>query len=66
MTTPSIGLSRAMAKRELDLAAAAARMAHQTLTPGQEMVYAAKLAQAQAYDPTPLAAPVPARPRPEP
>lgn len=49
MTTPSIGLSRAMAKRELDLAAAAARMAHQTLTPGQEMVYAAKLAQAQAY-----------------
>lgn len=49
MITLTIGALRARAIAHLDQAAAEARMRHITGAPGQAMVYAAKLAQAQAY-----------------
>lgn len=45
----SVGLQRMLALAELDQAVGRARMRHITGALGQEMVYAAKLAQAAAY-----------------
>ncbi|MDH4392663.1 MAG: hypothetical protein QE285_14730 [Aquabacterium sp.] len=49
MSNRSIGAQRALAVRAIDEAAGEARGRHQTLSFGQAVVYAAKLAQAQAY-----------------
>ena len=59
----SIKRQRRLARQEIDAEAAEARMRHLTNLPGQAMVYAAKLAQAQAYIAAHVAdagAPVPA------
>jgi hypothetical protein len=48
-TNYSIGALRAMAALEIAAAAAEARVRHVSGMAGQDMVYAAKLAQAQAY-----------------
>ena len=45
----TIQRQRREARQEIDAAAADARLRHLTKLPGQDMVYAAKLAQAQAY-----------------
>ncbi len=45
----SIPRQRREARQDIDTAAAEARMRYLTRLPGQDMVYAAKLAQAQAY-----------------
>jgi hypothetical protein len=49
MTQQSMGARRFLAGQEIDQAAGEARGRHQTLAPGQEMIYSTKLAQAQAY-----------------
>lgn len=49
MMTFTIGALRGMASSAIDQAAAEARQRHITGLAGQDMVYAAKLAQAQAY-----------------
>jgi hypothetical protein len=49
MTTFTIGALRGMASSAIDQAAAEARQSHITGLAGQGMVYAAKLAQSQAY-----------------
>lgn len=45
----SIPRQRREARQDIDAAAAEARMRYLTRLPGQDMVYAAKLAQAQGY-----------------
>lgn len=49
MTIFSIGAQRAMALQEIDQAAGDSRARHISGIAGQDMVYAQKLAQAQAY-----------------
>jgi hypothetical protein len=49
MTNHSMGARRVLACRSIDDAAGEARGRHQTLAVGQAVVYAAKLAQSQAY-----------------
>lgn len=59
----TVGVQRMLARQAIDQAAAEARLRHITGTAGQDMVYVAKLAQAQAYisaQAADSAAPVPA------
>lgn len=47
--TASLSRARRLARQQIDAAAAEARLRHLTGLAGQDLVYAAKLAQAQAY-----------------
>lgn len=47
--TRTVGVQRMLARQAVEQAAAEARLRHITGAAGQAMVYAAKLAQAQAY-----------------
>jgi hypothetical protein len=49
MTTFILAKQRRLARQDIDSHAAQARQRYLTTLPGQDLVYAAKLAQAQAY-----------------